>query len=860
MPRFSKAIDLPRNKIAVDPRRFQGRQGAFSDDTVKAIVAKGRYDRNADEIQVWQDPKDRIYYIISGHSRWEAARQIFESGKQPDLITVPVKQFKGDEDEAIDYATIESNRGSTEEGLKSDLEAYRRAVSRGWNRARLMAAFKPETKLQKLKELVHLSVNSPFLQQMGTAAEKNFPYLERNARWTGILRDSLPLTNEHEQEIFNFFYLENQAGQKLTKDQFFKIINDKVNRIDFDREAPLNLKNRVSSSALTDPITESIREVDRDIDKLTREAAAKRVSIARARTEGVPDVIPGLEQRISDINKIILRLVEQKERLKQASGRLERESFDLFSEPVEPVKVVEPVEDAQSIRDRIKKASRDLEDHRPEKLYNIGDLVNVSHRGKKYEGLKIKEINWDSGNFLLPSRWDYLVQLPDGKTVSSWRNHFEAFDKEKHTEGAITNPYPVFDPDGSIFKIAENAWQGQSFRSEERAQGYMQGEEHYLIQLRERFETLAEKHGTQSDVSSEFKRFITKYREIARDHLHRESGMMSAMITGPARFPTRRMEKKEDAMRSSRKKAEAWEEKAIRAIEKTLTNEPDKLGNPDDLLTQQRAKLAKLEEHSAKMKVLNAAYRKFKTKPESLDKNTELNEAEKRLIKNFVPEYSYVKAPFQTWQLQNTNANIRRIKDRITELEAKSEVAAQDTVPTIRFAGGEVYYNATDNRIQIFFESKPDADVRTELKKNGFKWAPSVQFWQRAITANALHSLASLSFIEYKGHYSNIFTPEKNEPPKIIVETDPEKMQKLENSIAMGESMIKRAADKYAKKAILDDVNKARIKLGMEATTVEEVLSEQKPPADEAKAKRIRIAQAKAKALTLLFTFQKIEA
>lgn len=345
MPRFSKALDLDRRKIAVDPSRFQGRQGEFSDDTVKAIVAKGHYDRNADEIQVWQDPTDGIYYIISGHSRWEAAKQLFESGAQPDLQTVPVKEFIGDEDTAIDYATIESNRGSTDEGLKSDLEAYRRAVARGWNRARLMGAFKPESKLQKLKELVHLSENSAFLQQLGTAAEKNFPYLERNARWTGVLRDSLPLTDAHEQEIFNFFYKDNEAGQKLTKDQFFKIINDKVNRIDFDAEAALNLKNRVSTSALTDPITEQIREKDREIDKLSREITAKRTSIARARNEGIAEVIPKLQERISDLNKIILRLVEEKERLKQDSGRLERQAVDLFSSPApiqEPVKT-EPV-------------------------------------------------------------------------------------------------------------------------------------------------------------------------------------------------------------------------------------------------------------------------------------------------------------------------------------------------------------------------------------------------------------------------------------------------------------------------------------------------------------------------------------
>ena len=34
--------------------------------------------------------------------------------------------------------------------------------------------------------------------------------------------------------------------------------------------------------------------------------------------------------------------------------------------------------------------------------------------------------------------------------------------------------------------------------------------------------------------------------------------------------------------------------------------------------------------------------------------------------------------------------------------------------------------NREDNRLQVFFDGKPDADTRAELKSNGFRWAPSV--------------------------------------------------------------------------------------------------------------------------------------
>ena len=39
-------------------------------------------------------------------------------------------------------------------------------------------------------------------------------------------------------------------------------------------------------------------------------------------------------------------------------------------------------------------------------------------------------------------------------------------------------------------------------------------------------------------------------------------------------------------------------------------------------------------------------------------------------------------------------------------------------------------------RIQLFFEGKPEPEVRDILKSNGFRWAPSVGAWQRQLNNN----------------------------------------------------------------------------------------------------------------------------
>ena len=48
--------------------------------------------------------------------------------------------------------------------------------------------------------------------------------------------------------------------------------------------------------------------------------------------------------------------------------------------------------------------------------------------------------------------------------------------------------------------------------------------------------------------------------------------------------------------------------------------------------------------------------------------------------------------------------------------------------------------NTEENRLQILFEDKPDAELRSELKRQGFRWAPSQGVWQRQLTDNAIYA------------------------------------------------------------------------------------------------------------------------
>lgn len=52
--------------------------------------------------------------------------------------------------------------------------------------------------------------------------------------------------------------------------------------------------------------------------------------------------------------------------------------------------------------------------------------------------------------------------------------------------------------------------------------------------------------------------------------------------------------------------------------------------------------------------------------------------------------------------------------------------------------------DTSENRLNLFFEGKPEDEVRSELKHNGFKWSPSRGCWTRQLTPEAESSLSRL--------------------------------------------------------------------------------------------------------------------
>jgi hypothetical protein len=106
--------------------------------------------------------------------------------------------------------------------------------------------------------------------------------------------------------------------------------------------------------------------------------------------------------------------------------------------------------------------------------------------------------------------------------------------------------------------------------------------------------------------------------------------------------------------------------------------------------------------------------------------------------------YSWEKQPFPGWRLQNNNAEIRRLEKRIHEITYNKEVGFSGW----EFNGGHAEANTEMNRLQLFFDEKPDERQRTLLKSHGFNWAPSQAAWQRQLNDNAVYAAGRLDFIK----------------------------------------------------------------------------------------------------------------
>lgn len=150
-----------------------------------------------------------------------------------------------------------------------------------------------------------------------------------------------------------------------------------------------------------------------------------------------------------------------------------------------------------------------------------------------------------------------------------------------------------------------------------------------------------------------------------------------------------------------------------------------------------KAKLSSLEREKEGLKQINVLVKK-----NDVDGLKAMGLSEQTILKLFNPQFSYERPGVPAWRITNLSSNMRRVRDRIAEIE---RLHTDSEIVEITANDFKVFEDTADNRICFKFDGKPEESVRSQLKSNGFKWSPSRGLWVRQLNTAGRYAAISLA-------------------------------------------------------------------------------------------------------------------
>lgn len=219
----------------------------------------------------------------------------------------------------------------------------------------------------------------------------------------------------------------------------------------------------------------------------------------------------------------------------------------------------------------------------------------------------------------------------------------------------------------------------------------------------------------------------TKYVSLYRAWLGSQTSIYSSFISGASNYPVARMNKLNGWADNHYKKFTDWREDIVNRVKRWEKKKNYSLSSE---IEEQEEKLSELKEWQDTMKAINKVVRNKKLTEEDVSDelaNFGISKAVSHKLLN--PTYSYEKKGFQTWQLSNNNAKIKNTEARIKELQKRLDAEGKEN-ESYTINKVKVEKDIAENRIKLFFPSKPDKQFREKLVKSGFRWSPNNGCWQ----------------------------------------------------------------------------------------------------------------------------------
>jgi len=277
-------------------------------------------------------------------------------------------------------------------------------------------------------------------------------------------------------------------------------------------------------------------------------------------------------------------------------------------------------------------------------------------------------------------------------------------------------------------ELAYRAHTGSSFVPDQRAEQVRAEYAATLARIYADLEKYATTDGLRVTLGVEFARFRDGYRKCYLAYLSSRSRIMSTMIAGPSNFPVRRMEKRNRVADKRREELTGYLERAQTAMNKAMRPELRPVMSGDaDAIERLAAKITAAEKFQAAMKDSNLAIRKnAKAGPDAqVAALIAIGRSEGNARELLKPDFCG-RIGFPNYELTNNNANIRRMKERLAVISANR----QQEDSAIDGENARLEDCPADNRVRLFFPGKPGESVRSDLKRSGFRWSPTIGAWQ----------------------------------------------------------------------------------------------------------------------------------
>ncbi len=302
-------------------------------------------------------------------------------------------------------------------------------------------------------------------------------------------------------------------------------------------------------------------------------------------------------------------------------------------------------------------------------------------------------------------------------------------------------------PDDLDGELARRAHAGTSFDPEKRGRAHQEDYARHLNTMHEEMSLLAAGPEQKAAMEAAMADYRDGYKQRYTAWLEAKSRVMSPMISGPARFPVARMEKRNQTERKRLQELIDYQKRGKTAMVRRISG----AALPETQRNQALAGLTKAIDRDVEVvKDIDAGGRwkhmdrgaftgSIKGKIARLAAKGEVEVVEGALEHIRLAQVGMAKPLFtprhSIWEAGEQARRHRR------DMEARSSARPGADKQAAAFQSGEIERDADADRIRIrFHDGKPSESIRRALKGSGRRWSPTNSAWQRLNTLNTLAS------------------------------------------------------------------------------------------------------------------------